>query len=258
MDARVALVTGAGSGIGRASAIALATEGLSVGVLGHTPGELAATVRDIEAAGGQAILLEADISDEAEMRDAVDVLLKRFGRLDVVVANAGINGVWAPIDELTLDEWNKTIAVNLTGTYVTIHVTVPHLKRSGGGSIVVVSSINGTRTFTTPGATAYSATKAGQVAMVQQLALELARHHIRINAVCPGEIDTNIDANTSMRDEDKTAIPVIWPEGQVPITGGKPGHSEDVADVIVFLASDKARHVTGSPIWIDGGQGLLR
>jgi NAD(P)-dependent dehydrogenase (short-subunit alcohol dehydrogenase family) len=125
-------------------------------------------------------------------------------------------------------------------------------------SIIVVSSINGTRTFTTPGATAYTATKAGQVAMVQQLALELARHHIRINAVCPGEIETNIDENTDLRKEDQTAIPVIWPEGQVPLTGGRPGKSSDVADVIAFLAYDKARHITGSPIWVDGGQGLLR
>ena len=94
--------------------------------------------------------------------------------------------------------------------------------------------------------------------MVQQLALELARHHIRINAVCPGEIDTSIEENTALRHEDETAIPVIWPQGQVPITGGQPGRSEDVADVIMFLASDKARHITGSPIWVDGGQGLLR
>jgi NAD(P)-dependent dehydrogenase (short-subunit alcohol dehydrogenase family) len=200
----------------------------------------------------------ADISDEHQMEAAVRQLTEQFSRLDVVVANAGINGVWAPIDDLKLSEWNDTIAVNLTGTFLTIRATVPELKRSGGGSIIVVSSINGTRTFTTPGATAYSAAKAGQVAMVQQLALELARHHIRINAVCPGEIETNIDANTSVRNEEETAIPVVWPEGQVPITGGRPGRSEDVADVIVFLASDKCRHITGSPVWVDGGQGLLR
>lgn len=192
------------------------------------------------------------------MTKAVGRLVTRFGRLDVVVANAGINGVWAPIDDLKLSEWTATISVNLTGTFLTIRATVPELKRSGGGSIIVVSSINGTRTFTTPGATAYTATKAGQVAMVQQLALELARHHIRINAVCPGEIETNIDANTSLRKEDETAIPAIWPEGQVPVTGGRPGRSEDVADLIAFLASDKSRYITGSPIWVDGGQGLLR
>lgn len=216
-----------------------------------------AVADDLERRGHSALAVEADISVEAELQRAVDALIARFGRLDVVVANAGINGVWAPIHDLKPDEWDRTIAVNLRGTYLTIHTTVPHLK-TAGGSIVVVSSINGTRTFTTPGATAYTATKAGQVAMVQQLALELARHGIRINAVCPGEIDTEIGDNTLLRGEEETEIPVVWPEGQVPITGGKPGRSEDVADAIVFLASDKARHITGSPLWIDGGQGLLR
>jgi len=258
MTPAVALVTGAGSGIGKAAALALASEGYKTGVLGHTQEDISSTVDEVLAAGGEALPLLADISDEDQMAAAVNELVQRYGRLDVVVANAGINGVWAPIDDLKLAEWNDTISVNLTGTFLTIRATVPELKRAGGGSIVVVSSINGTRTFTTPGATAYTATKAGQVAMVQQLALELARHHIRINAVCPGEIETNIETNTQLRKEDETAIPVVWPEGQVPITGGRPGRSEDVADVIVFLASDKSRHITGSPIWVDGGQGLLR
>lgn len=255
---KVALVTGAGSGIGKATAVLLASRGYKVGVLGHTEAEIAVTTHEIGARGGEAILLRADISNEQEMRNAVDGLVAQAGRLDAVVANAGINGVWAPIDDLTLEEWNRTIAINLTGTFLTIHTTVPHLKRAGGGAIVVVSSINGTRTFTTPGAAAYTATKAGQVAMVQQLALELARHHIRINAVCPGEIETNIESNTDLRKEEETAIPVVWPEGQVPITGGRPGRSRDVASVIAFLASDDARHMTGSPVWVDGGQGLLR
>ncbi len=255
---KVALVTGAGSGIGKASALALAQKGAAVGLLGRTEDELRETADQITAAGGKAMTLVADISQADEMRQAVDRLIDGHGRLDIVVANAGINGVWAPIDDLKPAEWDETIAVNLRGTYLTIHLTVPHLKAGGGGSIVVVSSINGTRTFTTPGATAYSATKAAQVAMVQQLALELARHHIRVNAVCPGEIETNIDVNTKLRGEEETAIPVEWPEGQVPITGGEPGKSADVADVVVFLASDLSRHVTGTPIWVDGGQGLLR
>ena len=258
MKCAVALVTGAGSGIGKAAALALAADGLKIGVLGHTLEDVSSTVNEIQENGGEAVPLLADIVDEAAMIAAVQQLVRQYGRLDVVVANAGINGVWAPIDDLTLAEWNETISVNLTGTFLTIRATVPELKRSGGGSIVAVSSINGTRTFTTPGATAYTATKAGQVAMVQQLALELARHHIRINAVCPGEIDTNIETNTKLRKEEETAIPVVWPDGQVPITGGRPGRSEDVADVIAFLASERSRHITGSPIWVDGGQGLLR
>ncbi|PDT53294.1 MULTISPECIES: SDR family NAD(P)-dependent oxidoreductase [Sinorhizobium] len=254
----VALVTGAGSGIGRATARALARRGTRVGVLGRTRPELEEVAGEIGTEGGQALVLEADVSEEAPMREAVDKLVSDFGGLDIVVANAGINGVWAPIDDLKPFEWDETIAVNLRGTFLTLHTTVPHLKRSGGGAIVVVSSINGTRTFTTPGATAYTATKAAQVAMVQQLALELARHQIRVNAVCPGEIDTSIAENTSLRHEQETAIAVEWPEGQVPITGGRPGRSEDVAELIRFLVSDEARHITGSPVWVDGGQGLLR
>jgi NAD(P)-dependent dehydrogenase (short-subunit alcohol dehydrogenase family) len=258
MGSRVALVTGAGSGIGKAAALSLAAEGFVIGALGRTEEEIATTVDDITDNGGRGLALLADIADEGQVSEAVGQLVTEFGRLDVVVANAGINGVWAPVDDLKLAEWNDTISVNLTGTFLTIRAALPELKRAGGGSIIVVSSINGTRTFTTPGATAYTATKAAQVAMVQQLALELARHQIRINAVCPGEIETSIGANTRLRKEDETAIPVVWPEGQVPITGGRPGRSEDVADLIAFLASDKSRHITGTPIWIDGGQGLLR
>jgi NAD(P)-dependent dehydrogenase (short-subunit alcohol dehydrogenase family) len=147
--------------------------------------------------------------------------------------------------------------VNLRGTYMTLHLTVPHLRKAGG-AIIIVSSINGNRTFTTAGATAYSATKAAQVAMAQQLALELGKHGIRVNAVCPGSIDTEISDNTKKRNVESVRIPVKWPEGDIPITGGKPGRSADVADVIAFLASDAARHVTGVPVYIDGAQSLLR
>ncbi|WP_105420796.1 MULTISPECIES: SDR family oxidoreductase [Neorhizobium] len=255
---QVALVTGAGSGIGKAAAMKLAAEGAKVALLGHTRTEIEKTAREIEKAGGEALVLEADVSDESRMRAAIDQLAGKFGRLDIVVANAGINGVWAPIDDLKPEEFDRTIAVNLRGTYLTLHLTVPHLKAQGAGSIIVVSSINGNRTFTTPGATAYTATKAAQVAMVQQLALELGKHHIRVNAVCPGEIETNIGDNTKLRHAQETAIPVEWPEGQVPISDGRPGKSEDVAEVIAFLASNRSRHVTGTPIYVDGGQGLLR
>ncbi len=256
-QSRTALVTGAGSGIGRASALKLAQAGAVVGVLGHTPGELEKTADLIKAAGGRAVLLDADVADETAMQNAIETLVAETGRLDIVVANAGINGVWAPIDDLKPAEWDQTIRVNLRGTYLTLNASVPHLKKQGG-SVIVVSSINGNRSFNTPGATAYVATKAAQVAIVQQLALELGRHGIRVNAVCPGAIDTSINDNTKVRDEDETAVPVEFPEGDIPITGGKAGTSEDVASVILFLASDQSRHVTGTPVYVDGGQGLLR
>lgn len=255
---KVALVTGAGSGIGRASAIELARNGFAVGLLGRTPSELEEVAELLRQSGAEVERLDADISIEDQMSAAVARLIERFGRLDAVVANASINGTWAPIEDIKAEEWDQTIAVNLRGTYLTLRFTVPHLKNGGGGSIVVVSSINGTRTFTSPGATAYAATKAAQLAMVQQLALELGRHRIRVNAVCPGAIETNIDDSTTKRAEEETAIPVVWPEGQVPLTGGRPGRAEDVAHLITFLVSDASSHITGTPVWIDAGQGLLR
>jgi NAD(P)-dependent dehydrogenase (short-subunit alcohol dehydrogenase family) len=236
----------------------LAARGARVAVLSRTESEILKTRQEIETAGGEALALTGDVSVAADMKRAVETIVAAWGKLDIVVANAGINGVWAPIDDLQPDEWDKTIAVNLRGTYLTLHYAVPHLKAAGGGAIVVVSSINGTRTFTTAGATAYSATKAAQLAMVQQLALELGKSRIRINAVCPGLIATNIPDSTIKRNQEAARIPVVWPEGDIPITGGKAGTSEDVAEIVVFLASDNARHITGSPVWIDGGQSLLR
>jgi NAD(P)-dependent dehydrogenase (short-subunit alcohol dehydrogenase family) len=255
---KVALVTGGGSGIGRASARAFARHGASVGVLGRTAEELESVAAEIRSLGGAVLPLVADVKDEAAMRGAVEALVDAFGGLDIVVANAGVNGVWAPIDDLKPAEWDETIAINLRGTFLTLHLTVPHLRKAAEGAIIVVSSINGTRTFTTPGALAYSATKSAQLAMVQQLALELGKDGIRVNAVCPGAIETSIDENTDQRGAGTSGIPVIWPEGDIPVSRGKPGTADDVADSILFLASSKARHITGTPLWIDGGQGLLR
>lgn len=254
---KVALVTGAGSGIGKATALRLGAGGARVVVTSRTQEEIEATRDAIIAAGGKALSVAADVSESDEVKKVVEQTLATYGRIDVVVANAGINGVWAPIDELTPAEWDKTMNVNLRGTYLTLHHTVPALRKQGG-AIVIVSSINGNRTFTSAGATAYSASKAAQVAMTKQLALELGKDGIRVNAVCPGAIDTAISDNTEKRNVAEVTIPVEFPEGDIPITGGRPGKSEDVADVIAFLASDASRHVTGVPVYIDGGQSLLR
>lgn len=256
-ERETALVTGGGSGIGKGAALRLAKGGAFVGLLGRTEDELEETLAEIRAGGGDGMVLVADVSQADQMAEAVGRLIDVRKGLQIVVANAGINGTWAPIDDLKPEEFDKTIAINLRGTYLTLHHTVPFLKKTGG-SIIVMSSINGTRTFTTPGATAYSATKAAQLAMVQQLALELGRHGIRINAICPGAIETEIDDNTNVRKKRQTEVPVEFPEGDIPLTGGESGTIDDIADVVAFLASDASRHVTGTPIWVDGGQSLLR
>jgi NAD(P)-dependent dehydrogenase (short-subunit alcohol dehydrogenase family) len=256
LQGRVALVTGAGSGIGRAAALRFAQEGAIVGVLSRTGDEIKETAEEIEQAGGKAIPLVADVADEGQMKQAVADLVQACGRLDIVFANAGINGVWAPIDELQPEEWDRTINTNLRGTYLTIHYAVPHLKKAGG-SIVITASINGSRTFTSAGATAYSATKAAQVAMAQMLAVELAKHRIRVNVVCPGRIGTEIMENTSKRNTQEAEVPAEYPDGDIPLTGDEAGTSEDVAELVLFLATDRSKHITGTPVWIDGGQSLL-
>jgi NAD(P)-dependent dehydrogenase (short-subunit alcohol dehydrogenase family) len=253
---KVALITGAGSGIGKATALLLAKEGAKIAALGKSEDELKETVIQIQNAGGEAIPLSADISQPGQMQQAVQQVVDRWGRLDIVFANAGINGVWAPLEELEPEEWDKTINVNLTGTFLTVKYAVPYLKKQGG-SVVITSSVNGTRIFSNTGATAYSCTKAAQVAFTKMVALELAEHRVRVNVICPGAIETNIEESTEQRDLDQVREPVQYPEGSIPLTDGKPGSSEQVAQLVLFLASEASSHITGTEIWIDGAESLL-
>ena len=256
LEDKVALVTGGSSGIGEATARLFAREGAKVAVLALESEDLERVAEEIASSGAEAMAVAADISKADQMERAVQEVVRRWGRLEILVANAGINGVWAPLDELDPDEWRKTIDVNLTGTFFTIKYAAPHLKRQGG-SVIITSSINGTRVFSNTGATAYSCSKAGQVVMAKMLALELAKHRVRVNAICPGSIATEIEESTQREDLARIREPVEFPEGTIPLTDGEPGSSEEVAELVLFLASDAARHVTGAVVTVDGAQSLL-
>lgn len=255
LQGKVALITGAGSGIGRAAALLLGEDGAKIAAVSRTEEELRETVQEVGERGGEGAVFTADVSDEQQLRGVVEEVVARWGRLDIVFANAGVNGVWAPIDEIATEEWERTIDINLTGTFLTVKHTVPHLKKQGG-SIIVTASVNGTRVFSNTGATAYACSKAAQVAFTKMLALELAPHRIRINVVCPGAIETEIDDNTEHRGIEDLGVPVEFPRGWHPLRG-EPGTALQVARLVGFLASDASDHITGTEIWIDGGESLI-
>lgn len=254
---RVAFVTGAGSGIGRAAAELLAREGVRVALISRSEEDLRPVEQGIRKAGGDAMVIVSDVSKPQDVEQAIRQTIDRWGRLDMVFANAGINGTWAPIEKLTPEEWDQVMDINLKGTYLTIHFAVPHLRKQGG-SIVITSSVNGTRMFSNVGASAYATTKAGQVALAKMLALELGQDKIRVNVICPGAIMTNIEESTDKSKLQGKPKLAEYPEGAVPLTHGESGSAEQVAQLVKFLFSDESSHISGTEIWIDGAQSLLQ
>lgn len=255
---KTAIVTGAASGIGKAAALRLAKEGAHVALFDLNDEDVKLAEQEInEIYGGAARAFAVDISDPAGVEKAVSEAMELFGGLNIVFANAGINGVVAPIEEISIEDWRKTLTTNLDGTFLTMKCTIPYLKKQGGGSIIITSSINGNTRFTSFGMSAYSTSKAAQSALAKMAALELAKFGIRVNVICPGAISTNIDESTRITDSLKEiTIPVEFPEGDQPLAGG-PGQPEQVADLVCFLASSRSSHITGAQVVIDGAESLL-
>ncbi|RYD35905.1 MAG: SDR family oxidoreductase, partial [Verrucomicrobiaceae bacterium] len=195
LKGKTALVTGAGSGIGRAAAKLLAHAGAKVALLARTEDELRKVWLEMGGAEAGHLMYVADVADEDSMNHVFSGIAAVWDGLEIVVANAGINGTWAPLAEISLEEWNQTLGVNLTGTFLTVRGAYPLMKKQGG-SVVIVSSVNGNRMFSNSGATAYACSKAAQTAFAKMTALEFAKDHIRVNVICPGSIETNIDDST--------------------------------------------------------------
>ena len=251
LDGKVALITGAGSGIGKAAALLLAREGAKIAALDMKEEDAQQTVQEIERAGGTARAVAADVSQPDAMQQAVQQVVDAWDRLDIVFANAGINGVWAPLEELTPEDWDKTLGINLKGTFLTVKYAVPHLKKRGG-SVIVTASVNGTRIFSNTGATAYSSSKAGQVRSPKWSRWSWPRRRCGSTSFVRGPSRRTSRRAPRSGTWTKCGSRSSTPKGREPLEGGTPGTADQVARLVLFLASDASEHITGTEIWIDG------
>ncbi|MGI8422679.1 MAG: SDR family NAD(P)-dependent oxidoreductase [Chloroflexota bacterium] len=251
LDGKVALITGGGSGVGAASARRMAQEGASIAILGRTEDKLRAVVDEIERAGGTALALRCDVSVEEDVERATAAAVERFGRLDVVVANAAIqlHGKDRPIHEAETRFWDQTQDVNVRGAFFTCRAGVRQLLKQGeGGSIVVVSSITAL-VAGAPQNPAYTASKGALVSFGRALAVQYAKDHVRCNVVCPGALEHPPD-DELLSDSGRAARETrVLPN--VPM--GRMGRFDEIAPMIAFLASEDASYCTGGVYLVDGG-----
>jgi NAD(P)-dependent dehydrogenase (short-subunit alcohol dehydrogenase family) len=239
-DGKVALVTGAAGGIGRAAAIGFAREGARVVAADIDTAGLAETV---ELAGIGAIAVQVDVSDEHSCQSMVAEAVSAFGRLDVLFNNAGIAGNRANTADTSTEDWNRVISINLTGVFFCARAVIPEMLKAGGGVIINTASVDGLVGM--PSVAHYVAAKHGVIGLTKSLALEYTRDNIRTVAVAPGYIKTNMTKET-FTEEEKVMLASLVPMG-------RPAAPEEVANMVLWLASDKASYVSGSVHTVDAG-----
>ena len=247
LDRKVAVVTGAASGIGRGTALCLAREGAAVlaADLNSQGGEQ--VIGEIAAAGGRAVFQHTDVSSEPDIKALVDRALSEYGRLDIMFNNAGLPGAVGPIEKVSAEDWDRTIAVLLRAVFLGIKYAVEPMRKAGGGSIISTSSI--ASFLPSPYGAAYAAAKGAVISLTRAAALQLGPDRIRVNCICPGAINTPIWGSMPGFSDPAAVAQVLDHVQAIP----RVGRPEDIASMVLFLASDESEWVTGQAMIVDGG-----
>jgi NAD(P)-dependent dehydrogenase (short-subunit alcohol dehydrogenase family) len=244
---KVAIVTGSGAGIGRSIAEIFSKEGARVAAASRRAENGQPVVDAINAAGGNAIFIQCDVSKVEDVRELITDTLKAFDRIDVLVNNAGVNFA-KPFDQTEPEDWDRVVNTDLRGTYLCCRFAIPHMLRKGGGSIINIATVHTQACL--PGAAPYDAAKWGMVGLTKSLAVEFASRNIRVNALSPGLIDTQIWQDIQKAAPDLSQCLQYW-NANIPM--GRVGKPDEIAYAAVFLASDEASYITGSNLLADGG-----
>jgi len=247
---KVAIVTGASSGIGRATALLFASEGAKIIVGARRASELDRLVTEIQAAGGEAVALAGDVRSEAYAQDLVALAVRRFGRLDIAFNNAGTLGESGPSTGISEAGWSEALAINLTGAFLGAKHQVAQMLKNGGGSVIFTSTFVG-HTVGFPGVAAYAASKAGLIGLTQALAAEFGPQGVRVNAVLPGAVDTDMYREMNNTKESQSFITNLHALKRV-------ARPEELARSVLYLASDDSAFVTGTASLVDGGASITR
>src|SRR5262252_9182815 len=247
LDGKVAVITGAASGIGRGTAWCLAKEGAAVVAVDLNSQGGEQVVSEIAATGGRAVFQHTDVSNEPEIKSAVERAVKEYGRLDIMFNNAGLVGAVGPIEAVTADDWDRTIAVLLRAVFLGIKYAVEPMRKAGGGSIISTSSV--ASFLPSPYGAAYAAAKGAVISLTRAAALQLGPDRIRVNCICPGAINTPIWGSMPGFSDPAAVAQVLDHVQTIP----RVGRPEDIASMVLFLASDESEWVTGQAMIVDGG-----